>query len=209
MLSAAGTAARCRISAWRRPGRELMVMRGAIAEGTPGTAPKDSLPPHPNPPPQAVEGILVVSSVAHQVPEQRGWTFSKRVEHSNAMPGEAVLEVLAQQKTAAVFRGYGQDQGVPDLQTVIGGNIQRAQRRTMWNLRSRRCPPSSAAPCGRDPRRTRPSPSAPDTARRAFAPAARSAPAASGLPASAPGRNGVGPRHLLRRPGHWCPVPPA
>ena len=49
----------------------------------------------------------------------------KRIDHGDAAPREAVLEILTRQDAAVVFGGHGQHQGIPDWQLVIGVQVHR------------------------------------------------------------------------------------
>ena len=56
--------------------------------------------------------------------QQRVGRRKKGVDDGYAAPGEAVMEVFAQEQAAAVFGGYGDDQCVPDGEAVIGGEVE-------------------------------------------------------------------------------------
>ena len=64
--------------------------------------------------------------MAQKVLEQRGAALGERIDHRNAAPSKAVLQILAEQQAAAVLGGHGQDEGIPDLQAVVGSEVERA-----------------------------------------------------------------------------------
>lgn len=50
----------------------------------------------------------------------------ERIDDGDAAPGEAVLQVLAQQQAATVFCSDREDQAIPNLHAVIAGQVESA-----------------------------------------------------------------------------------
>jgi len=73
--------------------------------------------------PAAPSARGAIGSDTHSCPEQWMLFLGERIRDGHATPRKAILQILAQQEPAFLFRGYRQNQRVPDLQAMVDHEV--------------------------------------------------------------------------------------